>query len=177
MTNEMVWKKESEDRKLLNWNTPADHVLTSLLLKSGSLMTLNPPHTPHTHTYWTFSFTTLSSSLFSSYIWLFTADLWADGRPPTLQMSAGSRVWRKTMTADTIQKIKWTFIIHRHLYLFIFLDYTHITFFLWQTHLALLWVQSKSKQTVDCGLMCVNLKKQGKRHVKLHIITLIFKEY
>ena len=47
-----------------------------------------------------------------------------------------------------------------------------------QTHFALLWVQSKSKQTADCEWMCRNLKKkkQGKRHVLLHIVTLIFKE-
>lgn len=98
---------------------------------------------------------------------------------PLPEVSLGLHVWPvegKNVTNDTIWKIEWTFIVHRHLFYLTFLNLTHITFF-WDKHtLHLCGFRVKASKLWTVVWMCVNRKKQGKRHVLLHIVTLIFKE-
>lgn len=86
------------------------------------------------------SWETLAWPPYDEFIMFVMFDHWGKTWPLTLS----GRLHELLLYTDTFILF---FELHPHLFL------------LRQAHLVLMWVQSKSKQTMGCGWMCVNLRK------------------
>lgn len=180
----MIWEDKTEDRKTpFRKNSSAETNLPTVRLalcseKSRQSTTLNSSAAQaraHTHILNSLLYNIIFSVNFiSDYSQPFKFSK-VEKHRPSYQRWAGVVMFDRRENTDHWSGRFNDLLLYIHTFLFnsFFGPHPH---HLDNHTFAHLWVQSKSKQTADCGWMCVNLKKQGKRHVLLHIVTLIFKE-